>query len=217
VPAEVAHRLARGERPGTAVARSRELAAAAVEVHGDGPLAESITRLLAASGVQGAHRCPGSTPAGSVGNRGADRAPDTVVLVGQLAGNRVSDHLVATGTPHLAVAIVDGTGVLGPFVLPGRTSCLRCVDVARAGSDPAWPALVSQLGSPVPAPHGIPSPRSPVLEIALAAWSVREVIAHLTGGRAVTYGASLRFDDDLVEQVRHTWSLQAGCGCALLS
>ena len=151
------------------------------------------------------------------GARGTPGAPDVAVLVGQLAGSRHSDDLVAAGTPHLAVAVVDGTAVLGPFVLPGRTGCLRCVDAARAAVDPAWPALVTQLTAAAPAPAGVPPPRSPVLEAALAAWAVREVLAHLSGGHAVTYGASLRFDDDLVEQVRHSWALHPGCGCALLS
>jgi len=208
VPEEAAHRLARGERAAAAFARSCEREAATVDVRGRGPLAQSIRRLLAGSGVLG----PDDRR-----DRDAPGTTDVAVLVGQLAGSRHSDDLVAAGTPHLAVAVVDGTAVLGPLVLPGRTGCLRCVDAARAAVDPAWPALVTQLTTAAPTPHGVPPPRSPVLESALAAWSVREVLAHLSGGHAVTYGASLRFDDNLVEQVRHTWALHPGSGCALLS
>jgi len=125
---------------------------------------------------------------------------------------------VTAGIPHLPVAVVDGTAVLGPFVLPGRTGCLRCVDSARAARDPSWPTLVAQLPAAAPTPpHGVPAPCSPVLESALAAWCAREVLAHLSHAHVVTYGASLRFDDDLVEQVRHTWPLHPDCGCALLS
>ena len=49
------------------------------------------------------------------------------------------------GVPHLAVRLRDGSGVIGPLVLPGRTSCLRCLDLQRAAHDPGWPLVAAQL------------------------------------------------------------------------
>jgi nicotinamidase-related amidase len=39
----------------------------------------------------------------------------------------------------------DGTGLVGPLVIPGVTSCLRCADLHRSDRDAAWPALAAQL------------------------------------------------------------------------
>lgn len=35
--------------------------------------------------------------------------------------------------------------MVGPFVHPGRTPCLRCLDLTRRDADPAWPTLLPQL------------------------------------------------------------------------
>ena len=211
-PAEVAHQLARAEHPATAAARADDRARARVEVDGAGSLAGTVAELLTASGVGSVLTTPDPAP----GRQGSAR-PDAVVLVGGAAPGARADRLVTAGVPHLPVAVIDGTAVLGPFVLPGRTGCLRCVDAARTARDPSWPALAAQLSPAPPDPPGMPAPHSPVLESALGAWCVREVLAHLSHGQVLTYGASLRFDDDLVEQVRHTWPLHPRCGCALLS
>ncbi len=225
-PAEVAHQLARGEHPATAAARAADRAAARVSVEGagalGGALADAVARLLAGAGVGALVR---PDPDGAARPTAAHDRLDAAVLVGEAAASARTDELVTAGVPHLTVAVVDGTAVLGPFVLPGRTGCLRCLDAVRTDRDPAWPVLLSQVGSQVgtqvgsqrPRTHGLPAPRSPVLESALAAWSAREVLAHLAHGHVVTYGASLRFDDDLVEQARHSWPLHPRCGCALLS
>ena len=54
---------------------------------------------------------------------------------------------VSAGVAHLIV-VVDGEDVrIGPFVVPGRTPCLGCLDLHRSGWDPIWPALVPQFGS----------------------------------------------------------------------
>ncbi|MFT4294802.1 MAG: hypothetical protein QM582_05250, partial [Micropruina sp.] len=50
--------------------------------------------------------------------------------------------------PHLVVCGSDLGVAVGPFVLPGRTACLRCEDLHRAGRDPAWPQLLAQLSRP---------------------------------------------------------------------
>ena len=58
------------------------------------------------------------------------------------------------------------TGVVGPLVLPGRSSCQRCHDLHRADRDPAWPSIAAQLtGDSAPAHRGRATscspPRSP--------------------------------------------------------
>jgi hypothetical protein len=74
----------------------------------------------------------------------SNAAADVVVLARPWAA---SDPLAAgvhrSGTAHLVSAVRGETGVVGPFVLPGVTSCLRCADLHRRDADPQWPALAA--------------------------------------------------------------------------
>lgn len=58
-----------------------------------------------------------------------------------------AEPLVASGTPHLYTGVVEGTGVVGPLVLPGETGCAGCLNEGRTDRDPAWPRLVAQWRS----------------------------------------------------------------------
>ena len=58
-----------------------------------------------------------------------------------------AEPLMASGTPHLYAGVVEGTGVVGPLVLPGGTSCAGCLQQDRTDRDPAWPRLVAQWRS----------------------------------------------------------------------
>jgi bacteriocin biosynthesis cyclodehydratase domain-containing protein len=55
--------------------------------------------------------------------------------------------LIVSGTPHLYAGVVEGTGVVGPFVLPGATGCAGCLQETRGDRDPTWPRLVAQWRS----------------------------------------------------------------------
>ncbi|WP_327184996.1 TOMM precursor leader peptide-binding protein [Streptomyces sp. NBC_01334] len=58
-----------------------------------------------------------------------------------------AEPLIASGTPHLYAGVVEGTGVVGPLVLPGETGCAGCLHLERTDRDPAWPRLVAQWHS----------------------------------------------------------------------
>ncbi|MDN0195622.1 TOMM precursor leader peptide-binding protein [Streptomyces sp. S.PNR 29] len=58
-----------------------------------------------------------------------------------------ADSFVASGTPHLYAGVVEGTGIVGPLVLPGETGCAGCLQEDRTDRDPAWPRLVAQWRS----------------------------------------------------------------------
>jgi hypothetical protein len=52
-------------------------------------------------------------------------AVDLVVLSDYLVADpRMVRDLHSQGVPHLAVRVRDGTGLVGPLVIPGVTSCL---------------------------------------------------------------------------------------------
>ncbi|MFB6844554.1 ThiF family adenylyltransferase [Streptomyces sp. NPDC056373] len=54
---------------------------------------------------------------------------------------------MTSGTPHLYAGVVEGTGLVGPLVLPGETGCAGCLHEDRVDRDPAWPRLVAQWRS----------------------------------------------------------------------
>jgi bacteriocin biosynthesis cyclodehydratase domain-containing protein len=61
-----------------------------------------------------------------------------------------AEPLMASGTPHLYAGVVEGTGVVGPLVLPGETGCAGCLQEERTDQDRAWPRLVAQWRSARP-------------------------------------------------------------------
>ncbi|MFE3164749.1 TOMM precursor leader peptide-binding protein [Streptomyces sp. NPDC059224] len=73
-------------------------------------------------------------------------APRDDVLV-HAPDARAAEPLMASGTPHLYTGVVEGTGVVGPLVLPGGTGCARCLHEHRSDRDPAWPRLIAQWRS----------------------------------------------------------------------
>ncbi|MBK1789267.1 TOMM precursor leader peptide-binding protein [Prauserella cavernicola] len=87
-----------------------------------------------------------ANPATKTGKLRGNRRPDLVVLTDAVVpAPEVVTDLLAEGLPHLPVRVRDGIGIVGPLVLPGRSSCLRCADLRRTAMDACWPRVASQL------------------------------------------------------------------------
>ena len=80
--------------------------------------------------------------------------------------------------PHLPVRVRDGAGLVGPLVVPGVTSCLRCADLHRSDRDAAWPAVAAQLRDTV----GSADRATVLATAALALNQVDRVIAAVRDG-----------------------------------
>jgi bacteriocin biosynthesis cyclodehydratase domain-containing protein len=109
---------------------------------------------------------------------------------------------------HLAVAIRDGTVVVGPLVVPGRTPCLNCLDLHRRDRDPGWPAIAAQLQTPT----DIAEPVAATTALSAAAYAAAEVLTHIDGGVPRTLGATVEIRA-AGEWVRRRWSQHPRCGC----
>ena len=134
------------------------------------------------------------------------RRPDLVVLTGRAAGDLVAAApLHARHQPHLAVTAGETTGTVGPLVLPGRTSCLRCADRHRTDADPAWPRVAAQLAA-------VPPPVPVAVAGAVAGLAVAQVLAHLVGGPDLT-GAAVELEPATGRATRVERPVHPRCPC----
>jgi bacteriocin biosynthesis cyclodehydratase domain-containing protein len=110
-----------------------------IRVHGSGPLSELVADGLRCSGA----RVGRSSHANAAG---APAGVDLMVLADTITAEpRLLRELHAARVPHLPVRLRDHTGLVGPLVIPGVTSCLGCADLHRTDRDAAWPVLAVQL------------------------------------------------------------------------
>lgn len=178
--------------------------ALSIRVHGDGPLS-----VLLADGL----RCSGArVSVTSHGNAAVARA-DLVLLADALATDpRLLRELHTARTPHLPVRMRDGTGFVGPLVIPGVTSCLSCVDRHRTDRDPAWPALAAQLREVI----GCADRPTVLATAALALSQVQRVIAGVRGvGGAAPSALNTSWEIDVADDslTARRWSRHPLCGC----
>jgi bacteriocin biosynthesis cyclodehydratase domain-containing protein len=138
-----------------------------------------------------------------------------LVCVGEPAREEL-DGWMRAGLPHLLLRLVEGHAVVGPFVLPGETACLRCLDAHHTDVDPCWPLLVAQYASAVARDRedSVPEPVDPLLAALAAAWAAREVVSHVEGRRVSTTSATIRLDPHLTALETRAWPRHPECGCS---
>jgi bacteriocin biosynthesis cyclodehydratase domain-containing protein len=232
--------LAYGETDGGARIMARRRAAF-VRVHGAGRTGACLASFLAASGV-GHVACADPEPAeaadltpaglteadlGQPRQDGAARAveraapsvrtgddgslPDLVVLTRPTLPD-LTDGLVRDRVPHLAVSAGEAIGVIGPLVRPGRSACLRCVNLRKADADPRWPQILAQATfSRVPT-----EACDTVLAAATAALACAQALA-LIDRRVGSLPATVNGTVELVlpdwQWRRRTWLPHPSCSC----
>ncbi|QUR66690.1 TOMM precursor leader peptide-binding protein [Mycobacterium spongiae] len=191
--------------PGDRAAHGR---AASIRVHGRGPLSDLLLQALRCSGARVGHS---SQPHAAV----TPAAVDLVVLSDYLVADpRMVRALRSEGVPHLLVRVRDGTGLVGPLVIPGVTSCLDCADLHRRDRDAAWPAIAAQLRDTV----GIADRATLLATAALALSQVNRVIAAVRGCHGATdppsaLDATLEFDLNAGSIVARHWTRHPLCSC----
>ncbi len=143
--------------------------------------------------------------------------PDSAVLIGVGEPDRaLTDAWTRAGTPYLVVRLVEGRAVVGPFVEPGTTACLRCVDAHCTDADPAWPLLVQQYSaaSSRDRADGAPEPVDPLLASLALAWAARDLATYVDGGRPSTWSATVTLHPTLSRLESHSWLRHPACGCS---
>jgi bacteriocin biosynthesis cyclodehydratase domain-containing protein len=124
-----------------------------------------------------------------------------------------AEPLIASGTPHLYAGVVEATGVVGPLVLPGETSCAGCLHEGRTDRDPAWPRLVAQWRSGAPRQA---RPCDVTLATTVAGLAAAHALAFLDGRVPTSAGARWEVSlPALTWHARPVWAHPAcPCGAA---
>jgi hypothetical protein len=135
--------------------------------------------------------------------------PD-VVLIARTGSARpdTGDAWIRGDVPHLVATVRETTGVVGPFVIPGRSSCLRCADLQRRDRDPRWPAVAAQLTA---------ASRDAACDVALAtlvaSLAALHVLCLLDGELPPSVGGTLEMRLPAGLTRRRAWQLHPACGC----
>jgi bacteriocin biosynthesis cyclodehydratase domain-containing protein len=115
------------------IMRDRE--AARIAIVGEGSLRNDTAQAVSAAGL---------TEVASV-----DKA--TLIVLADAHHPDVPAHFdhAAMDRPHLHIGAHAHRATVGPLVVPGRTSCLRCAHLHLRDSDRAWPVLAVQWSQAV--------------------------------------------------------------------
>lgn len=144
------------------------------------------------------------------GLRRTDAAAVRLVVSTGPVDRELLDPLVRDSVPHLVVSGAASGRRVGPFVEPGRTACLRCVDAHEALADVRRPLLLAQAAR---AARTRPPPLDPVLDTLALAWAVRDLCRYLEGDTPSTWSAT--YDLGPADAPAATsWGRHPDCGCA---
>ncbi|MCK2212984.1 ThiF family adenylyltransferase [Actinomadura sp. ATCC 31491] len=135
--------------------------------------------------------------------------PDLVVIapVTPLDGV-LANELIALGIPHLLAAAFEGHGTVGPLVLPGRTACLHCLDLARRDRDPGWPIVTAKVGGYPPGEIACDA----TLATLVAAEATGHALAHLDGRESAVTNGTMDVTPDW-RWKRSSWQRHPQCRC----
>ncbi len=191
---------------------ARERGSRRVAVVGFGPggdrIAGQVRALLGGAGL--------SPDSSGVGSR-PDQPPDLGLLVGVGEPDRdLLDPWLRGQVPHVVLRLTEGSALVGPFVVPGQSSCLRCIDAHHTDADPTWPLLVRQYAEASRSTRHdrTPEPVDPLLAAVAIGWVARDAATWAEGARPSLWSTVLCLDPWLRDVECRSWKRHPGCGCS---
>jgi hypothetical protein len=167
-----------------------------VYVDGSGQVADLVSRLVADEHLPLTHS--------------SDDATVVVVTADHEPSRESADEAMRRGVPFLCVGMRELVGLVGPFVVPGRTACLRCVDLFRSQLDPCWLTLVDSIhANPAAARCGPPS-----LVTLTGGYATQEIAIWASGALPVSCDHVVEIPHGLgqVQTVGYQPHPECGCG-----
>jgi bacteriocin biosynthesis cyclodehydratase domain-containing protein len=124
------------------------------------------------------------------------------------------DPMLRRDQPHVLLTVSEGRVRIGPFVVPGVTACVRCVDAHRHASDPRHGVVAQQYADAGPAGTcGLPAPVPADLVDIAVGMLARDVTRWVDGEEPRTWSSTIEVDHHL-GLGRELWARHPGCGCS---
>ncbi len=143
---------------------------AVVAISGVGSVADAVAAILTEAGVGSIVPMDRVRSNSRKGRRHAREISCQVLCEATHADAAFDSESLALDIPHLPISVHGARAIVGPLVVPGRTSCLRCRDLHRADADRQWPRIAVQLEQG-------PRPVTPVVLVqTAAAWAALQVL-----------------------------------------
>lgn len=137
--------------------------------------------------------------------------PDLAIIApGERLPGELTAELTERAVPQLLVEVCEDRAVLGPLVVPGRTPCHRCRDLALADRDPLWPRTQAALAGDGAAPR---SACDTTLAALAASNAVLHALAFLDGHLPPSAGATCEFALPYALPERLAFAAHPACGC----
>ena len=149
-------------------------------VHAPPSFLESVTSVLALAGLR-------PSPVAGVALLVADRDDPSV-----------ADQWSVDSLPHLVVRLSAESVRVGPFVQPGVTACLRCLEAAGLPADAALAAYADL---------------DPALLTVALGWAVRALATWQAGQLPTTWSTTVTIRADLHPEIAR-WPRHQHCGCS---
>ncbi|GAC1381781.1 MAG: hypothetical protein NVSMB48_10520 [Marmoricola sp.] len=165
--------------------------------------------------IIGSLNCDAEAALGSIGLVMRPRASLALVLsVGEI-DRSVLDPLVRADLPHLLVRAIDGVVLVGPFVSPGATACLRCLDAHHSEEDPGYPAALERYvaAGSQPREDGCLDTPDPANSALALAWAARDLRTFSTGGVPTTWSSTITIGSGGSPIAAIAWKPHPACGC----
>lgn len=125
------------------------------------------------------------------------------------------DLLTARDEPWLPVTVLEGRVRVGPFVVPGTSACLRCVDAHEAAADP-WhriPPTPDPAASGVATPDALEEAVDPLVLRHGLLTAVTDVARWAEGRQPLTWSATRTHRSSMLVEPQQ-WSQHPHCGCS---
>lgn len=176
---------------------------ASVVVAGTGRLADRVAAVLAEARIR-------VVVARTVAE--AERASGSLaIIVGHFVLDPGFNGLwLRRDLPHLPVVLGDSSVAIGPFIEPGSTACLYCLQRHANDADAAWPAIASQL-------WGRRSPLDTELVTSEVAAIVARLVLAQVRGEAGVASDQLIVDPVSGERSHRQYAVHPACGCRELA
>ncbi|WP_072806734.1 hypothetical protein [Rhodococcoides yunnanense] len=201
--------LVEGSTPNETSSSDKLARPAAVHLVGRGPLGDAIrSGITTSSALELRHS--NYPPVELLRHNEGHWQSDLTVLSDDLVPDPlVVTALVMTKTPHLQVRLREGKGIVGPLVIPGESSCLRCLELERCTMDPQWPHVSAQLLGRVGE-----ADRPTVLATAAVVLAQIEGFVHRRATQLTD--STLEIDLDRHRMDTRRWARHALCDCAFV-